>query len=479
MPNSETIGALSLNRKGELLRKIFQGIFFAFTLFYSDNFSGQTTMTIGTTAVKIDTVYTGLDVPWEIVYGPDNNLWITERKGIVSRIDPVTKTKLQILDHTAKVFAYAESGMLGLALHPDFPTIPEVFTAYTYGSLQGVYERIVKFNYNNGQLINETILLDSIKGGAAHNGARLLFLPDKTLLVTLGEATLSNLAQNLSSPNGKVLRMRTDGSVPSDNPFPGSLVYSFGHRNSQGLAVGPLGKIYSSEHGTARADEFQVIEPGRNYGWPDVEGFCDTLPELAFCSANNVKEPLHEWTPSLAVGDILWYSNNSFPEFDGKILLTTLKDKSLVVISLDANGKYVSESKYFKDMFGRLRAVASGPNGEIYLATNGANPSNSDPGTHSIIRLKPPPPVVSVKEYDLQSGIKVYPNPAENYLWIDCPFLQHGSVTITDVMGRVVLKSNLDQNNKIDIGILVDGIYFVRLDVSEKEGQWIKIIIKR
>ncbi|MBM3452988.1 MAG: hypothetical protein FJX84_07580, partial [Bacteroidetes bacterium] len=133
---------------------------------------GQTTMLVGNTEVDVDTVITGLDIPWEIIYGADNHIWTTERKGIISRINPETGVKSVILNLTNSVFQQSESGLLGMALHPDFPNTAEVFLAYTYGSFNTIRERFVKYTYNGSTLTNPVILIDDITGNTTHIGAR-------------------------------------------------------------------------------------------------------------------------------------------------------------------------------------------------------------------------------------------------------------------------------------------------------------------
>jgi aldose sugar dehydrogenase len=180
-----------------------------------------------------------------------------------------------------------------------------------------------------------------------------------------------------------MLRMNTDGTIPADNPITDSYVYSFGHRNVQGIVRAPNGIIYLSEHGASTDDEFQILEVNRNYGWPNVEGFCDLAGEQTFCTANNVMEPLAVWTPTIAPSDMIWYENPEFPEFDGKILMSVLKDKKIVAIELNTDGtQYVSETHYLTNQFGRLRDICEGADKELYLATNGASWSNTNP-THT------------------------------------------------------------------------------------------------
>jgi glucose/arabinose dehydrogenase len=427
----------------------------------------QSTITIGTTTVTVDTVASGLDIPWEITWGPDNHIWTTERKGIVSRINPVTKTKTQILDITSLVYQQSESGLLGLALHPDFTNTPEVFLVYTFGTFSNIRERLVKYTYNGSNLVSPVILIDSIIGNTTHDGARLIFLPDTTLLMTTGDAQNTSLPQNLNSLSGKVLRLNTDGSIPVDNPIANSYVYSFGHRNAQGMMLHPNGKVYISEHGASTDDEFQILYAGRNYGWPNVEGFCDTPGEQTFCTANNVVEPLAAWTPTIAPSDMVYYSNAAFPEFDNAILMTVLKDKKVIALKLNTAGdSVVSQTHYLTNTFQRLRDICIGNNKEIYLATNGASWSNTNPNTHLIIRLTPPVPPSGLNEIQ-NNSIKIYPNPFNDFITIESIDTLDLFIQINDLSGRNCLNKRINSNlQRIDVSSLVKGIYIVSLNDS-------------
>lgn len=447
-------------------------IILAYSLFFSLFSYGQSTILVGATEVEVDTVITGLDIPWEIIYGPDGYIWTTERKGIVSRIDPVAKTKTVILNLTSGVYQASESGMLGMALHPDFENTPEVFIAYTYGSFSNIRERIVKYTYNGVSLINPVTLIEDITGNTTHIGARFQFLPDNTLIVSTGDAQNTSLPQNLNSLSGKILRMNTDGTIPVDNPIPNSYVYSFGHRNVQGIVRAPNGIIYLSEHGASSDDEFQILEANRNYGWPNVEGFCNLAGEQSFCAANNVMEPLAVWTPTIAPSDMIWYENPLFPEFDGKILMSVLKDKKIVAIDLNADGtEYVSETHYLTNQFGRLRDICEGADKELYLATNGASWSNTNPNTHSIIVLR------ALDNASLgqlnQHLVKVYPNPVQENVTIEITEnLLGADISICDLSGRIALESVLSELNlTLDTSNLLKGIY--ELKITTKEGEFI------
>jgi glucose/arabinose dehydrogenase len=354
--------------------------------------------------------------------------------------------------------------MLGLILHPNFPITPEVFLAYTYNA-SGIKERIVKYTYNGSMLINEQVLIDNIPGNSTHIGCRFLMLPDTTLLATTGDAQNLSLPQDLNSLAGKVLRMNLDGSIPANNPIPGSYVYAWGFRNSQGLAFGPNGNIYTSEHGASSDDEFQILEPNRNYGWPNVEGFCDEPSEATFCTANNVKEPLLVWTPTIAPSDIVYYENPSFPEFHQKMLMTVLKDKKLIAMEMNTAGTVVlNQDHHLTNLFGRLRDICVGPDKEIYLATNGASWANTSPNTHNIIVLKTLNSLNN-NNHQLENEIKVFPNPLTNTLNVMVPLdMLGGTIAMYDITGSIVLKAPIHaSSNAISTEHFLNGCYILVL----------------
>jgi hypothetical protein len=204
----------------------------------------------------------------------------------------------------------------------------------------------------------------------------MIISDDNKLLFTLGDAFDFDAPQDLNSILGKLHRFNLDGSIPNDNPISGSSIYSFGHRNCQGLAYGPNGILYSSEHGDQRFDELNIIEANRNYGWPEVEGRCNTVLENIFCSQNNVMQPIKEWKFCIAVNDIVFYNHEAIPEWKGKMLMAALggfiKDPSISVLSFNETGRLVTKTdEYFKD-YGRLRDICINPHsGSIYFATNG------------------------------------------------------------------------------------------------------------
>lgn len=322
--------------------------------------------------VDIKVLANGLTQPWELVWGPDNFIWMTERDGKVSRVDPASG-KVTLVAQLPEVVSRGEGGLLGMALHPDFAASPEVFLAYDYVKGGNYTEKIVRYKYNGTTLTDPLILLDNIEANTFHNGCRLLISPDKKLFITTGDAGDQPSAQDQKSVNGKILRLNLDGSVPADNPFPGSPVWSLGHRNAQGL-VFSNNILYSSEHGPDSNDEFNIIQKGKNFGWPDVGGFCDESNEKTFCTEHGVIEPLKAWTPTIAVCGIDYYNNDLIPQWKNSVLMCTLKDQTLYQLKLNAAGTQVeSAAEIFRGTYGRLRDVCVAPDGKVYVASGNGN----------------------------------------------------------------------------------------------------------
>jgi glucose/arabinose dehydrogenase len=315
----------------------------------------------------------GLNQPWELVWGSDSKLWMTERGGKISRVDTATGS-VTLVSTIADVKSIGEGGLLGMALHPNFSTTPHVFVAYNYDKNGQYTEKIVRFTYNGTSIVNPVILLDNISASNIHNGCRLVISSDLKLFITTGDAANQPSSQNLASLNGKVLRINLDGTIPSDNPNPSSAVWCSGLRNSQGL-VFANGKLYASEHGPTIDDEINVIQKARNYGWPTVNGFCNEGAEQTFCTANNVAEPIYAWTPTIAVCGLDYYNSNSIPQWKNSLLLATLKDNTLYQLTLNTNGDKVEKvTEFYRGQYGRLRDVCVTPDGKVFMCTgNGSN----------------------------------------------------------------------------------------------------------
>jgi len=394
-----------------------------------------------------------LFIPWDILYGPDDHIWFTQKNGYICRMD-TSGRHTDTLYHEALVYAHREAGMLGLALHPSFAAQPYVYVAFTYLNPAGnVRERIQRLTYSavTHTLSSPMVLLDSIRGAVYHNGCRLL-VADNKLFITLGEATDTSLAQNMDILNGKILRMNLDGTVPDDNPIAGSYIWSIGHRNPQGLTFAN-NRLYSSEHGPDTDDEVNIITRNGNYGWPRVHGYCDQPWESIFCSEANVAEPIQAWTPTIAVCGIDYYDNPHFPTLQNSLLMTTLKDQHLYRLALNSTYDAVTSVSVVDGVnFGRLRDICVAPNGRIYLSTSNSNPDNTGPMVDRIIELSNP-------EASASTSVSIYPSPAHDYIYVSLPATYTTlSYTIVDMTGRVAAHGSLPSARpRLPVAILPQG----------------------
>lgn len=314
-----------------------------------------------------------LTLPWELLWGPDGKIWMSEKIGKISKVDTSTG-ETQLIYDIPDVKVAGEGGLLGVALHPDFQSTPQVFVVYDYDN-GGVYtEKVVRFTYLNKTLTSPVTLIDNIRANGNHNGSRLLFTPDKKLLITTGDAGVPTDAQDVAKLNGKILRINPDGSIPPGNPDPASPVWTLGHRNPQGLTY-VADKLFSSEHGPSNDDEINIIAEGRNYGWPNVQGFCDAEAEKSYCGEKNVKEPIYAWTPTLAVCGIEYYDKKEISQWNNSLLMCTLKDQTFYQLKLSEDHNSIdSVKKIFTGVYGRLRDVCISPDGKVFVATsNGSN----------------------------------------------------------------------------------------------------------
>lgn len=354
--------------------------------------------------IAVTDLATNLDVPWEIRFLPDGTMLVTERRGRLVRIHPETGATTEV--GTIPVNAVGEGGLMGLAVDPGFPIDPFVYVAYTYAAGGSTLNRVSRFEISGAEpteaapplgdtastssvqelaLGVETILVDGIPGGTIHNGSRVAFGPDGFLWVTTGDAGRPELAQDLSSLAGKVLRMTKEGAPAPGNPFPSSLVYTYGHRNPQGLAFHPVsGEGYVTEHGPANNDEINRLVAGGNYGWPEVGG----------APGNPLyQDAVMSWTPTIAPAGATFYQADLLPQFAGAFLFVTLKGSDLRVLRPKSSSTFsevMSEEVLLNGELGRLRAIAVGPDGALYLATSNRDGRGSPrAGDDRIVRLGP------------------------------------------------------------------------------------------
>ena len=327
---------------------------------------------------SIRVVKENLNHVWELVWGPDDHIWFTERDGKISKMDP-SNGSIIFSTTISEVASSGEGGLLGMALHPDFLSNGFLYVVYNYNSAGGYREKLVRYTFSNNSITSPLTIMENIAASSIHNGSRIKVINESggaKIYFTTGDASNTSLPQDISSRNGKVLRVNADGSIPADNPIAGNPVWSYGHRNPQGL-VFANNKLYASEHGPSIEDEVNVIEKGRNYGWPDVNGPCDGS-ENTFCTANSVKGPI--WSSggtTIAVCGIDYYNSDKIPAWKNSILMTTLKDASLRQLKLSADGNSIASTDiYFKNEYGRLRDICISPDGIVYISTS--NGSGND-----------------------------------------------------------------------------------------------------
>jgi aldose sugar dehydrogenase len=323
------------------------------------------------------TVGKDLNVPWEIRWGHDNWIWFTERAGRFAKIHPDSGRKKTLLHFADVDHTTAERGVLGFDFHPDFPDSPFIYIAHNYVRGDTVGFNVFRWTYRPDTLIDPTPMLQGLPSGDIHNGSRVVIGPDRKLYISTGEQDIASRAQDIHDLGGKILRIELDGSVPLDNPIAGNPIWTWGHRNPQGLTFGPTGILYSTEHGHAKDDEFNILEKGRNYGWPRVEGYCDNDEERALCEQLDVVPAVLAWTPTLAVTGIEYADRVTFPEWKNSILLATLKDRSLWVLKLDDNGREVIETYRYPLIYSsdsapikRLRDFCFSPDGRLFVSTS-------------------------------------------------------------------------------------------------------------
>jgi len=317
----------------------------------------------------VEVVAQGLETPWAMAFAPDGRIFITERPG---RIRVVRNGRLE-RDPWMEVDAYeiGEGGLMGLALDPEFGRSRLLYVAYTYRDSGGrLKNRLARLREDpaRGRGVMDKVLVDGVAGNNNHNGGRVKFGPDGKLYWTMGDAQNTRLSQDLSSLNGKILRLNADGTNPSDNPFAKSPVYSYGHRNPQGLAWQPgTERLYATEHGPSGfqgccRDEVNYIEAGKNYGWPVIRGD-ETRGDM-------VAPVLHSGTgETWAPGGAAFVTRGPWA---GALFFTGLRGQALYRLVPDSREprKVVSFERFFVRQFGRLRDVAEGPDGKIYLLTS-------------------------------------------------------------------------------------------------------------
>lgn len=346
---------------------------------------------------RVETVATGLEVPWSLAFLPDGRLVLTERPGRLRILDVSNGATLlvQHIQDVAPQLPRSEVGLMGLAVSPQFESDGLVYVSYTspvgFG-LKNVVERL-RLRESGFERADAAPLIDHLPAGYVHDGLPLRFGPDGKLYASTGEATKAQQAQDLDYLGGKFLRFNADGTIPADNPFPGSPVWSLGHRNPQGFAFHPTRPdlLLATEHGssfpldgTGGEDEVNRILPGRNYGWP--------LYRRDQTAAGFEPPWWQSGDEAIAPAGATFCTGSLFPAWRDAFLFVGLRGASLWVMQLAADGPdgVADIDRGLRDQYARLRAIVEGPDGHIYMSTSNRDGRGTPgPDDDRILRLVP------------------------------------------------------------------------------------------
>ena len=302
---------------------------------------------------RLTTIASNLEIPWALAFLPGGDILFTERPGKVKLVDKNGSGNPALVADIAEVKHIGEGGLLGIALHPDFANNKYVYLYYTYsGTKDNTLNRVVRYKFENGRLTNQQIIVDAIPGAVNHNGGRIKFGPDNFLYIATGDAQNPSLAQDINSLSGKILRVTDDGKPADTNPF-GNLIYSWGHRNPQGLTWDNKGRLWATEHGNQAHDELNLIEKGTNYGWPVITG-------------DGEKEGMRK--PVLQSGSATWAPSGAAYVLNS-IFFAGLRGNALYEAKIVGSGADLG--KHLKGELGRIREVVLAPDGFfLYITTS-------------------------------------------------------------------------------------------------------------
>ncbi len=333
------------------------------------------------TGFRTTTVAEGLSTPWSLAFLPDGSMLVTERAGRL-RVIRDGRLVTEPVAGVPPVYAVGQGGLFDVVLDPDFASNGILYLAYASGTEDQNATRVARARFDGAKLDDLEVIFEAspTKDSNAHFGGRLLFLPDGTLLLTLGDGFVyREKAQAKDGDFGKIVRIRTDGKAPEDNPFAGQAgarpeIYSLGHRNVQGLVRDPAsGRIYAHEHGPKGGDEVNVIEPGRNYGWPVITYGRDYSGAIIspYTEKEGMEQPLVYWVPSIAPSGMTLYGGDLFPAWKGDLLVSALAGMHVRRVDLDGDGRVAGQEELFRDLGLRIRDVRTAPDGSLYLLTDG------------------------------------------------------------------------------------------------------------
>jgi aldose sugar dehydrogenase len=354
-----------------------------------------------------------------LAFLPNGDLLVTELTGQLRYVRGGRQWQLEVkpIENVPAATSSGQGGLMDVSLHPDFARNRLIYLSLSVGDEAGNRTRVVRGELRGRALRNvQTIFeVSQAKPRFQHFGSRFLWLPDKTILITIGDGGnpptsleggfIRNQAQNLDSHLGKVIRINDDGTIPSDNPFldrPDAQrhIYSYGHRNSQGIARDPLtGKVYATEHGSQGGDELNEIKAGHNYGWPLATYAVEYGPLKTPITANQtlpgMTSPLAVWTPAIAPSGLALYRGSIYPGWDGDLLAGGLRlsngNGAIMRVNLDETGKVLNQERIDLGAV-RVRDIRTGPDGYLYVITT-ATRNFRDRGQRNgqILRLEPTP----------------------------------------------------------------------------------------
>ena len=327
----------------------------------------------------IETVAEGLEHPWSIAFLPDGRMLVTERAGRL-RIIADGELLAEAVQGVPEAYVRSQAGLFEVALDPDYEDNGWIYLSLAHGTARANSTRVVRGRLEGGSLREIEVLFtaDPPRDTAAHYGGRMAFLADGSLVIGLGDgADFREEAQRLDSHNGKIVRIQRDGGIPADNPFVGRAdalpeIYSFGHRNVQGLVFDAAsGRLWAHEHGPRGGDEINLIRPGRNYGWPvatfGVEYYGARI--TPYTSRPGMEDPLLHWTPSIAPAGMTLYDGEQFPAWRGDLLVAALVAKEARRVMIE-EGRVSGQEALFDEIGARLRAIETGPDGALYVLTD-------------------------------------------------------------------------------------------------------------
>jgi len=329
--------------------------------------------------VRAETVADGLRLPWGLAFLPEGGMLVTERPGALRRVSAEGEVSEPIGGVPEVVFG-GQGGLLDVILHPDFVTNRLVYLSYSHGTLHDNATRVARGRLDADALVEVEVIFgaEPEKNTPQHYGGAMVWLGDGTLLLTTGDGfDHREQAQSLGSMMGKTIRIAEDGSIPPDNPFVGregaaAAVWTYGHRNPQGLAVDPAtGRVYQHEHGPRGGDELNLLTPGNNYGWPAATYGIDYSGAYVspFRSLPGMTAPLLYWVPSIAPSGLAIYRGNRFPDWDGDLFVGALVDQDVRRVDME-NGRPVGQERLISGEGERIRDVVMGPDGYLYALTD-------------------------------------------------------------------------------------------------------------